>query len=47
MEFQDGQGPYLAQWASLEAMLHEHLAKLADKKYTRDEEGFIEFDYGG
>lgn len=45
MEFQDGQGPYLVKWPSLEAMLEAHIAKLAEQRYFVDEEGFIEFDY--
>ena len=44
MEFQDGQGPYLARWGSLEERLRYHLEALANGKYTMDEEGFIEFD---
>lgn len=44
MEFQDGQGPYLAQWGSLEEMLNDHLERMEERAYTIDEEGFIEFD---
>ncbi len=44
MEFQDGQGPYLAQWSTLEAMLRDHLNRLATGAYTVDDEGFIEFE---
>jgi cell wall assembly regulator SMI1 len=44
MEFQDGQGPYLAQWPTLEAMLRDHLNRLATGAFTVDEEGFIAFE---
>ena len=45
MESQDGQGPYLTQWESLEAMLIEHLTLLIERHYEVDEEGFIEYFY--
>ncbi len=44
MEFQDGQGPYLARWTTLETMLRAHLAKLTGGEFFVDEEGFIEFE---
>lgn len=44
MEFQDGQGPYLSQWASLEAMLRDHIGRMEQGAYTVDDEGFIAFD---
>lgn len=44
MEFQDGQGPYMADWPTLEAMLKAHISMLVNKSYTIDDEGFIEFD---
>jgi cell wall assembly regulator SMI1 len=44
MEFQDGQGPYLAEWPTLEAMLRAHLARVIDGDFTLDEDGFIEFE---
>ena len=44
MEFQDGQGPYLARWATLEAMLHAHLKKLRAGRYELYE-GFLEYSY--
>ena len=45
MEFQDGQGPYQANfWTTLEEMLEVHIAALADQKFYLDEEGFIEID---
>lgn len=45
MEFQDGQGPYLARWSSLEEMLEFHIKKLKAKGYSVDDEGYFEFDY--
>lgn len=45
MEFQDGQGPYLAQWRSLEHMLRDHLERLQAGAFTLDDEGFIEFAF--
>lgn len=44
MEFQDGQGPYLAEWPNLEAMLRAHLVRVVDGDFTLDEDGFIEFE---
>ncbi|EDM80445.1 glucan synthase 1-related protein [Plesiocystis pacifica SIR-1] len=44
MEFQDGQGPYLARWSGLEDMLRAHLSALANGAYGFSEPGFIEFD---
>lgn len=42
MEFQDGQGPYLARWPSLAAMLEAHLEVLSAGRFEVDEEGFVE-----
>lgn len=45
MEFQDGQGPYLSQYATLRAMLEAHIQMLTDKRYSFDDEGFIEYQH--
>ncbi|MEZ4459171.1 MAG: SMI1/KNR4 family protein [bacterium] len=44
MEFQDGQGPYVSEWPTLEAMMREHLALMNAGDFSVDDEGFIEFD---
>ena len=44
MEFQDGQGPYLGRWSSLEGMLRDHLEMLQTGAFAVDEEGFVEFE---
>jgi len=43
MEFQDGQGPYLARWGTLEELVSDHLRLLQQALYDLDDEGFIEF----
>ena len=44
MEFQDGQGPYLSNWSTMESMIRDHLAWLAAGEFSVDDEGFIEFE---
>ncbi len=43
MEFQDGQGPYLSTWGSLNALLEDHIAILARGAFVVTE-GAIEYD---